>query len=123
MSTNPETAQDAWTWKLELERRVVGLRAQPLDLGEPIRRVKALAIRSGQRPGLPPVGPVVRLQPHGLPEPVHRALALASPVQLEAQCERGGGGRDPRRCGPAPTHDLVAGEREATRRAALHPVA
>src|SRR5947207_15392245 len=94
MSTNPETAQDAWTWKLELERRVVGLRAQPLDLGQPIRRVKALAIRSGQRPGLPPVGPVVRLQLHGLPEPVGRTLALAAPVQCEAKCERGGGGRD-----------------------------
>src|SRR5438046_8573046 len=123
MSTNPKTAQDAWTWKLELERRVVGLRAQPLDLGKPTRRVKALAIRSGQRPGLPPVGPVVRLQPHGLPEPVRRALALAAPVQREAKCERGGGGRDLRGNGPAPTHDLVTGQREAAARAALHPVA
>src|SRR2546428_12547321 len=109
--------------KLELERRVVALCAQPPDLGEPVRRVQALAISSGQRPGLPPVGPVVRLQPHGLPEPVRRALALASPVQLEAQCERGSGGRDPRRWGTAPPHDLVAWERGATCRAALHPAA
>src|SRR5881396_1383321 len=98
--------------KLELERRVVGLHAQALDLGKPVRRVKALAIRSGQRPGLPPVGPVVRLQPHGLPEPVRRALALAAPVQRKAKRERGGGGRDLRRYRSAPTHDFVGWERE-----------
>src|SRR5437660_6335663 len=109
--------------KLELERWVVALRAQALDLGEPVRCVKALAIRSGQRPSLPPIGPVVRLQPHGFPEPVGRALALAAPVQCEAKCERGGGGRDLRRRGSAPTHDLVARQREAAARAALHPVA